>query len=154
MLGRNQPQPTRPDQSRDDVLEESRLAYYAMYRKWVDDEVKYENYMMDDAEYVIIAYGTSARICRDTVRILRAKGYKVGMFRPITLYPFPEKQIAAIQAKAVLTVEMAMPPMLYDDVRLHLDRSIPHNYYVRCGGNMVDENEAAEAMLKLIKEGK
>ena len=152
ILGRNQPMPFGGEISGEDALEISRMEAYKMYRQWVDTEVMYEEYMMEDAEYIIIAYGSSARICKDTIRILRSKGIKAGLFRPITLYPFPEKQIAALRAKAILVVEMALPPMFYDDVRLHMDRSIPHDFYARCGGNMVDEEEAAEAMLKLIKE--
>lgn len=136
----------------EDALEAQRWNNYNMYRGWVDTEVKYEEYMMEDAEYAIVAYGSAARICKDTVRILREKGYKAGLFRAITLHPFPEKQIAALRCKAVLCVEMALPPMFYDDVRLNLDKSVRHGSYVRCGGNMVDETEAAEAMLKLIKE--
>lgn len=150
--GRTQPQPCSPDETAEDVLEKHRVDCYEMYREWVDTEVMYENYLMEDAEYAIIAYGSAARVCRDTVNILRAQGYRVGMFRPVTLYPFPEKQISALKVRGVLTVEMALPPMMYDDVRLHLDRTIPHKYYIRCGGNMVDENEAADELLTLIKE--
>lgn len=149
--GKTQPRPVS-GQTSEDALESGRIENYNMYRKWVDTEALYEEYMMSDAEYVFIAYGSAARICRDAVRLLRNKGIKAGLFRPITLHPFPEKQIAAIQAKGVLTVEMALPPMLYDDVRLYINRSIPHTFYSRCGGNMVDEHEAAKEMLKLIKE--
>lgn len=150
--GRTQPQASA-GQTAEDALEKHRIETYNMYREWIDTETLYEEYQMEDAEYVIIAYGSAARVCRDTVNILRGQGYKVGMLRLITLFPFPEKQIAALKVKGVLTVEMALPPMLYDDVRIHLDRSIPHEYYIRCGGNMVDEYEAAEALLKLMKEG-
>ena len=150
--GRTQPQPLASGETAEDALEAHRKACWDMYREWVDTEVMYDQYMMDDAEYVIIAYGTAARVCQDTVNILRGQGYKVGMFRLVTLYPFPEKQISNIKAKGVLTVEMALPPMLYDDVRLHLNPAIPHKYYIRCGGNMVDENEAAEAIIELKKE--
>lgn len=136
-------------------LEESRFAAYEDYCRWEREEVLYEEYMMDDAEYVIVAYGTSARICKDTVKMMRAEGYKVGMFRPVTLFPFPKHQIAAFKERGirgVLSVEMAMPPMLYEDVYSALDRSVPLQFYNRCGGNMVDEFEARDAMLKLMKE--
>ena len=92
---------------------------------------------------------------RDAVKLLREKGVKAGLFRPITLFPFPEKQIAGFKdrgVKGVLTVEMAIPPMLHYDVKMHLDRSIPCQFYNRCGGNTVDEYEAVEAMDKLIQE--
>ena len=154
IMGRNQPRHTSINESDEDALEKARMDYYRLYREWVDTEAMYEEYMMDGAEYVIFAYGGSARIMRDAVKILRERGVKAGMFRPITLHPFPEKQVAAIRAKAALSVEMAIPPMFYDDVRLHLDRSIPLRFYNRCGGNMVDEYEAVEAMLSLIEEVK
>jgi len=150
--GRNQPRPTALGETDEDALEKARWDDYRMYREWVDTEARYERYWMDDAEYVIFSYGGSARIMRDAVRILRDGGVKAGMFRPITLFPFPEKQVAEIRAKAALTVEMAVPPMFHDDIRLHLNPLIPLRFYNRCGGNMVDEHEAAAAMRKLIEE--
>lgn len=153
ILGRGQPSGKGfLDSSSEDALERSRFECYKMYRSWVDEDVMYETYLMEDAEYVIISYGSSARICRDTVDIMRERGYKAGLFRAITLFPFPEKQVAAIKAKGVLSVEMAMPPMFYEDVRMNLDRNIPLRFYNRCGGNMVDEFEVADALQKLIEE--
>ncbi len=152
---RSMPRPRSMTESMEDALERARNELFQENLRWVDEEVKYEEYMMDDAEYVIVSYGSAARICRDAVKLLREKGYRVGMFRPITISPFPEKQIAGFKARGVrgvLTVEMAIPPMLHYDVRLHLDQTIPCNFYNRCGGNIVDENEAAEAMIKLIEE--
>ena len=152
---RSMPRPLSMNETLEDALERHRNDLYLDQLKWLDEEVMYEEYMMEDAEYVIVSYGSSARICRDTIKMLRAKGYPVGMFRPITICPFPEKQIAGFKdrgIKGVLTVEMAMPPMLHYDVRLHLDQNIPCRFYNRCGGNTVDENEAAEAMETLIKE--
>ena len=67
-----------------------------MYREWVKTEARSASYRMEDAEYAIFAYGSCARICLDVVDELRAEGYAVGMFRPITLFPFPELQIQAI----------------------------------------------------------
>lgn len=137
------------------LLEKSRFDAYADYCRWEKEEVLYEEYLMDDAEYVITAYGTSARICKDTVNMMRSKGYKVGLFRPITLFPFPKYQIAEFgkrKIRAVLSVEMAMPPMFYEDVRYALGPDVPVKFYNRCGGNMVDEYEAEDAMLELIGE--
>lgn len=155
VMSRSMPAPITMTETLEDALERHRNQMYQDCQRWVDEEVLYEEYQMNDAEYVIVAYGSSARICRDTINMLRDKGIKVGMFRPITLFPFPEKQIAAFKGKnvkAVLTVEMAMPPMLHYDVRLHLDQSIPCRFYNRCGGNMVDEYEAMEALEKFIEE--
>ena len=106
---------------------------------------------MDDAEYVIFAWGSCTRICLDAIKELRAEGHKVGMFRPITLYPFPEKQIQAMHGyKAALSVEMALPEQFYPDVAVNLDRSIPLSSYTRCGGNLVEAGDVAAAMRRII----
>lgn len=152
---RSMPRPRSMTETMEDALERARNELFQDNLRWIEEEVKYDEYQMEDAEYVIVSYGSSARICRDAVRILRERGHKVGLFRPITLFPFPENQIKAFKSrgiKGVLTVEMAIPPMLHYDVKLHLDQSIPLTYYNRCGGNTVDECEAAEAMEKLIEE--
>ena len=152
VMGRGQPMATAT-KPMEVVMEESRQQCWADYCRWVREEVMYEKYMMDDAEYVIVAYGSSARICKDTVAMMRERGHKVGLFRPITVYPFPKEQIRGFYArgiKGVLSVEMALPPMLLDDVRLELDQRIPIRPYIRCGGIMVDEYEAMDAMLALI----
>lgn len=152
---RSMPYPISASETMEDALERHRNQLYQDQLRWLDEEVKFEEYMMDDAEFIIVSYGSAARICTDSIKMLRAKGLKVGMFRPITICPFPEKQIAGFRErgfKGVLTVEMAMPPMLHYDVRLHLDQNIPCKFYNRCGGNTVDENEAVEAMENLIKE--
>jgi 2-oxoglutarate/2-oxoacid ferredoxin oxidoreductase subunit alpha len=66
------------------------LKLQAKYQQMIKDEVRYEEIMCDDAEYVLVAFGTSARICQKTVQLARAKGIKLGLLRPITLFPFPE----------------------------------------------------------------
>ena len=125
----------------------------AMYEQWVEEEVRYEAYRMEDAEFVIFAYGSAGRICLDAVELLREQGVKAGMFRPITLFPFPEKEIASLSGlRGALTVEMACPEMFGRDVKLFLDRSIPVCSYIRCGGNMVEPEAAARAVLEMIEE--
>lgn len=101
--------------------------YAAMYKQWEKDELRYEENMLDDAEYVIIAWGAAARICLDTVKSLRSQGVKIGILRPITLYPFPHKQIEALspcKVKGVMSVEMAIPAQLYHDVKESLNQEI------------------------------
>jgi 2-oxoglutarate ferredoxin oxidoreductase subunit alpha len=122
-----------------------------MYRSWVENEVRFEEYLMEDAEYVVFSYGSAARICIDTVNQLRGEGIKAGMFRPITLFPFPEKQIAALRGlKGALSVEMANPEQFLEDVKLHLDKSIPLASYTRCGGNVIVSEEAADALKAMM----
>ncbi len=93
---------------------------FANYAAIAKNETKFENYMCDDADFVLCAYGTSARVCKKAVKVLRDQGIKAGLFRPITLWPFPEDALEAACAKAkkILTVEMSMG-QLVQDVRLY-----------------------------------
>lgn len=122
----------------------------ALYQKWAETEARCEAYWMEDAEYAIVSYGSAARICLDTVHMLRDQGIKAGLVRPITVFPFPEKQIGALQGlKGVLCVEMAKPEQFAKDVALCLGNSIPMQTYTRCGGNLPDPQEAAEIIIKM-----
>ena len=96
----------------------------ANYKEIAKNEVQYENYLCDDADVVLCAYGTSARVCKKAVKLLRDEGIKVGLFRPITLWPFPEAKLEAAckNAKKVLTVEMSLGQM-YQDVRLNCGKT-------------------------------
>lgn len=108
-----------------------------MYREWEKTEVQYEEYRMEDAEYVIAAWGSPARFAHDAVDQLRAEGVRVGLFRPKTLYPFPAQQLAALspaRVKGVLCVEMAVPAQFYYDVRAAVDQNIPVRSYHRILG--------------------
>lgn len=136
----------------EDAMEACLIDSNSMYRQWQDTEVRYAEHCMEDAEYVIFAYGSCARICLDAVKQLRAEGIKAGMFRPVTLYPFPEKQIMALRGlKGALSVEMALPEQFYPDVALCLDRSIPLRSYVRCGGNLVESEAVAEVIREMAR---
>lgn len=86
----------------------------AKYKKVEENEVRYETFMCDDAEYLIVAYGSSARICQKSIQLARAKGIKVGLLRPITLFPFPSKPILELaqRVKGVLSVEMSAGQMV------------------------------------------
>ena len=90
------------------------------YAEIAKNEVQYENFMCDDADFVLCAYGTSARVCKKAVKVLREQGIKAGLFRPITLWPFPENELeaACANAKKVLTVEMSLGQMV-QDVRMY-----------------------------------
>lgn len=124
-----------------------------MYEQWQEDEVKCEEMFMQDAEYVIVAFGSAARISSGVIAKMREEGVKVGMIRPITLFPFPKKQIAAICAdrvKAVLTVEMARPAMFYEDVSMHLSKEIPHYSCTRAGGIIITPEEVEDALRNIM----
>lgn len=109
------------------MIEYDMQGYAAKYERWRREEVKYETYLMEDAEYVILAYGTPARIAKSAVRELRKEGYKVGLFRPITIYPFPEDALASLddtRIKGVLAYETAQPAQFVEDVRHALNKKI------------------------------
>ena len=109
-----------------------------------------EEYLVDDAEYVVVAYGASARIAKAAVRQAREEGVKVGLIRPITLWPFPKKtlQKAADHTKAFLCVEMSMGQMV-DDVRLAVNCAVPVSFFGRTGGIIPTPAEVLAEIHKL-----
>lgn len=136
-----------------DVLEEINHRLFARYAELAEKELKYEAYMCDDAEVVLVAYGTVARISKSAVHTLREMGIKAGLFRPVTLYPFPEKQIAALAAKEsvkrFVTIELSMGQMI-EDVRLAVNGAKPVSFFGRTGGNVMTPDD----IVAVIKEGK
>lgn len=104
----------------DDALYQHNMHLAEKYAQVEAAETMAESYLCDDADIVLCAYGTSARICRKAIKKLRSEGIKVGLFRPISLWPFPKKELAIVAsgAKKLLTVEMSLGQML-DDIRLH-----------------------------------
>ena len=126
----------------------------AIYREIEKNEVMYEAYMTEDADYIITAFGTVARIAKSAVNELREKGIKVGLFRPITVWPFPYKELkeAAVNAKAVLDVEANEGQMLID-VKLALNGTKPVEYFGHCGSLMPTTGEIVAKILEM-KEGK
>ena len=126
----------------------------AIYREIEKNEVMYEAYMTEDADYIITAFGTVARIAKSAVNELREKGIKVGLFRPITVWPFPYKELkeAAVNAKAVLDVEANEGQMLID-VKLALEGTKPIEYFGHCGSLMPTTGEIVAKILEM-KEGK
>ena len=118
-----------------------------------DNEVRYETYKTEDADYLIVAFGSMARISETAVDMAREKGIKAGILRPITLFPFPEKEIAALtnQVKGVLTVEMNAGQMV-EDVRLAVNGKVPVDFYGRTGGVIPSPEEVYDALIKLINK--
>jgi 2-oxoglutarate ferredoxin oxidoreductase subunit alpha len=117
-------------------LEEHNLSLFRKYRQVQELETRAEHYLTKDAEYLVVAYGTTARVAKAAVDQAREKGIKAGLLRPVTLWPFPEAaigRIAAATAKAVLTVEMSLG-QLVEDVRLAVNGQAPVHFYGRAGG--------------------
>jgi len=117
------------------------------YKEIEENEVRYEKINCDDAEYLFVAFGSSARICQKAMDNARAKGIKVGLFRPITLFPFPKKPLLALsdQVKGILTVEMNLGQMV-EDVRLAVECKVKVEHYGRVGGIIPTPDEVLEVL--------
>lgn len=133
-----------------EVMEQINIRLQAKYKELEENEVRYEEIMCDDADYVIVAFGSSARICAATVELARAEGLKVGLLRPITLYPYPTKAIQALADRGVkgfLSAELNAGQMV-EDVRLAVNGKAPVEHYGRQGGMLF----APDEVLKALKE--
>jgi 2-oxoisovalerate ferredoxin oxidoreductase alpha subunit len=123
-----------------DQLEDFNYKLQDKYQKIKKNEVEYEEYYMEDAEIILVSYGISSRIARSAVEKARERGIKVGLFRPKTLFPFPEdilKQIAEQRECKFISVEMSNGQML-EDIVLAIGCSRPVELVNRMGGNLVD----------------
>lgn len=118
-----------------ETLEKTVLDRYERYKEIEEKEVQYDEYMTEDAEICIVAYGITARIAKTAVKAAREKGIKAGLFRPITLWPYPKKELAALADKVskFLVVEMNMGQMV-DDVKVATDCKRPVEFFGRTGG--------------------
>ena len=128
------------------------------YAEIAKNEVRWEEVECEDAELVITAYGTPARIALTALETLRADGIKAGLFRPITLWPFPEKALHELAAKehvrAFLDVEMSSTGQMIDDVRLGVEGQKPISFLGQAGGVMPTVEEIIEAAKNALKEVK
>jgi 2-oxoglutarate/2-oxoacid ferredoxin oxidoreductase subunit alpha len=124
----------------------------AKYKDIEQNEIRYEEILCDDADYIFVSYGASARICQKATQLAREKGLKVGLFRPITLFPFPKKELLAKTktVKAMLSVEMSAGQMI-EDIQLATECRVKVEHFGRYGGVIHSPTEVLEAMEKLIK---
>jgi len=130
-------------------LEKMVAGRFERYKQIESAETKAEDYMTDDAEIVLVAYGASARIAKTAVSSARKMGIKAGVLRPITLWPFPSNSIRRLNsAKCFLTVEMSMGQMV-EDVRAAIEYSKPVHFYGRTGGIIPEQNEILQEIIKL-----
>jgi 2-oxoglutarate ferredoxin oxidoreductase subunit alpha len=132
------------------MMEQHNMHLQEKYKK-MQSEVRFEEIACDDAEYLIVAYGSSARVCQKTVQLARDKGIKAGLLRPITLYPFPFGKLLemADRVKGMLSVEMNTGQMV-EDVRLAVNGKIPVHHFGRFGGMVHSPNEVLEALKEKI----
>lgn len=128
-------------------MEVNNHRYQATYRKIEENEVRYQEYFTDDAEYLFVAFGSIARICLKAIEDARQRGIKVGLLRPITLWPFPTKEIARLaqQVKGIMVVELNAGQMI-EDVRLAVEGRVPVHHYGRMGGIVPNPQEVMDSL--------
>jgi 2-oxoglutarate ferredoxin oxidoreductase subunit alpha len=135
-----------------DVMEVVNNRLQAKYREVERNEVRVEMTGCEDAEIVLVAFGTTSRICKNVVRLAQAEGMKVGLIRPITLWPFPSAAVAKVAAqssvKAFLDVELNAGQMV-EDVRLAVNGAKPVHFYGRTGGNLPSQREILEQLRQI-----
>ena len=119
----------------------------AKYNEIREKEVRFEEFQCEDAEYLLVAYGTSARVCQKSVQLAREQGIKVGLLRPITLFPFPTKRISdlADRVKGMVSVEMSAGQMV-EDVLLSVNGKVPVYHFGRMGGIVTTPEEVVESL--------
>ncbi|HQC54581.1 MAG TPA: 3-methyl-2-oxobutanoate dehydrogenase subunit VorB [Clostridia bacterium] len=121
------------------------------YKTLSKNETRYEEYRTDDAEIVFVAYGTVARISKSAIDTLREKGIKAGLFRPITLYPFPSVQILSLSkqdsVKKFLAIELSMGQMV-EDVRLAVNGNKPVDFFGKVGGIVITPDDIVNYVIK------
>ena len=129
-------------------LEQHNLKLQRKYKEVTKNEVKYEMINMENPDYVIVAYGTTARICRSSIEILKENGINVGMIRPISLWPYPKKAFDLIPdgVKGLMVVEMSLGQML-DDVLISDKGRHKVAFYGRAGGIVPEPEEIVEAIM-------
>ena len=135
-----------------DELEKKNIERYERYKIIEENEPMWEEYMMEDAELCVVAFGIASRVAKNAVVAARAEGIKVGLIRPITLWPFPTAPIAAAadKVKGFISVELNMGQMI-EDVRLASGCKKPVSLCSRTGGMIVSPEEVLESIRKAEK---
>lgn len=128
-------------------MEQNNLRFQAKYRKIEEELCLYEEIKCEDADYILVAFGSAARICQKSMELAREKGIKVGLIRPVTLWPFPSAVIEkyASRIKGILTVEINAGQMV-EDVRLAVNGKVKVEHYGRLGGIVPTPSEVVEAL--------
>jgi 2-oxoisovalerate ferredoxin oxidoreductase alpha subunit len=134
-----------------DELEAHQRRLEAKYMRVRQEETRYELYQAEDAEILLVGYGIVSRVLRSAVEQARAEGLRSGLFRPITLWPFPSQALAQAAARAhrVLVVELSNGQMV-EDVRLAVDGKIPVDFYGRVGGNVPSVEEIQGQLARMM----
>ena len=135
-----------------DQLEQKNFERYEKYKAVEENEPMWEEYMMEDAEYCVVAFGIASRVAKNAVVAAREEGIKVGLIRPITLWPFPKEALrkAADQVKGFVCVELNMGQMI-EDVKLYTESKKPVSLCNRCGGMIPSPDEVLASIRNATK---
>ena len=135
-----------------DQLEIKNFERYERYKIVEENEPMWEEFMMDDAEYCVVAFGIASRVAKNAVVAAREEGIKVGLIRPITLWPFPKKamEAAADKVKGFISVELSMGQMI-EDIKLYTQCKKPVALCNRCGGMIPSPDEVLSSIRKAQK---
>ena len=135
-----------------DELEKKNFERYERYKIVEENEPMWEEYMMEDAEYCVVAFGIASRVAKNAVAAARAEGIKVGLIRPITLWPFPTKALraAADKVKSFISVELNMGQMI-EDIRLATECKRPVTLCNRAGGMIPSPEQVLESIRQAQK---
>ena len=130
-----------------DQLEKKNFERFERYQQVEENEAMWEEYMMEDAEICVVAFGIASRVAKNAIVAARKEGIKVGLIRPITLWPFPKKALAAAadKVKSFVSVELSMGQMI-EDIRLATECKKPVSLCNRCGGMIVSPDEVLESI--------
>jgi len=139
------------DPNRQEIFNQKLVKKYNLIR---ETEVRFEEFQCDDAEYLYVAYGTSARVCQKAVELARNEGIRAGLLRPVTLFPFPVERINELAGKVrlILSVEMSAGQMV-EDVMLSVAGKVPVYHYGRMGGMIPAPDEVVENLKERIIGG-
>lgn len=135
-----------------DVQERFNIKLQKKYAEVEANEVRYSTYKCEDADHLIVAFGCMSRICENVVELARENGIKLGILRPITLYPYPKDALNALvpQLKSIMSVELNAGQMV-EDIRLVANGRVPVSFYGRQGGVVPSPEEIYDAFIKTIK---
>lgn len=124
----------------------------AKYDRMIENEQRWECVQVEDADVVLVAYGIGSRVCKEAVQMARKQGIKLGLLRPISLFPFPEKAFAEVnsQVKAYLTVELAALPQIIRDVKIASGQKVPVEYFLS-GMKIPEYTAIIEKAVSLLK---
>lgn len=138
-----------------EILERTNVERYERYEEVKKNETRWEEYLMEDAEYAIVAFGIAARVAKNAIKVLREKGIKAGLIRPIIVWPFPTEPIreASFRVKGFLSVELSMGQMI-EDVKLASECRKPVELCYRAGGMIPDVERIVKSVEKMAEGGR